>query len=66
MQSSPSFLSLIALVVVLCTSNAFAPKPALTRTTTATQNVTPLFGFLGDKERDRLSRDNEPEDFFAT
>jgi hypothetical protein len=25
-----------------------------------------LYGFLGDKERETLTRDSEPEDYFAT
>lgn len=43
---------------------AFSSSSAATRGTTTT--TTPLYGFLGDKERDGLTRDSEPEEFFAT
>lgn len=63
MKSVSSLFSLL-LCLLLASSNAFAPKAFLT-TKTATK-ATPLFGFLGEPERKKLTRDSEPEEFFAT
>lgn len=62
-----SFTIAVVLVASLCaTSSAFTtPTPLLWRTKVGTK-VPPVFGFLGDKERDNLSRDSEPEEFFST
>ena len=74
-----SRLSVVAVAVILVLSlseiaDAFVPAVKVT-TTTRPQQVkigrspafTPLhMGFLGDKERERLTRADEPEDYFKT
>jgi hypothetical protein len=72
----PVQLSLVTLCVVASLASAFAPRPALSTSGTlggvkfstarSTPGAQPLFGFMGDKERDELTRDSEPEDFFRT
>jgi hypothetical protein len=72
----PVQLSLVTLCVVSSLASAFAPRPALSSTggggalkfstARSTPGAQPLFGFMGDKERDQLTRDSEPEDFFRT
>ncbi|KAL7572102.1 hypothetical protein ACA910_001741 [Epithemia clementina (nom. ined.)] len=57
----------LALVGFLLSCNAFVIqlKPTVTTSTTQRRQI-PLYNFLGDKERDALTRDSEPEEFFAT
>jgi hypothetical protein len=71
----PVQLSLVTLCVVASLASAFAPRPAVSSsggaalkfsTARSTPGAQPLFGFMGDKERDQLTRDSEPEDFFRT
>jgi hypothetical protein len=62
--------TLTAAILAICLManvNAFAPSTKVSLTTsTTTRKPTAAFGFLGDKERDKLTRDSEPEQFFAT
>jgi len=67
-------MKLFALVVaaLLCAlSQAFAPLPRPTTTTGMTfvrpgALKTRTYINIGEQERDKLTRDSEPEDFFAT
>ena len=63
-------LALVAVSILLSSTEAFAPRPAIvsssSRTFQGTAKTNPLFGFLGPKERESLSRDDEPEEFFQT
>jgi hypothetical protein len=60
-------ITILALAALLLSmSNAFAPIPALAAKRSMASQQQPLYGFLGDKERDGLTRDSEPEDFFQT
>lgn len=65
-MKSTVFATVLFLLSAAC-SEAFVAnsnqKLALTSTKTPVQ---PLQGFLGDKERESLTRDSEPEEFFAT
>jgi hypothetical protein len=56
-------------------ASAFAPPrphvqasstPSISLATRTVAGAGPLFGFMGDKDRDRLTRDSEPEDYFRT
>ena len=63
-------MKLIATIVLsfACLSAAFQvqPRSAVSFVQNQVGTTTALQGFLGDKERDALTRDSEPEDFFAT
>jgi len=73
-----SFLALICLGVIACSCDAFVVPQSASKAPSTTAFVgagnkhrfrtggTPLFDFLGPKERDSLTRDNEPEEFFQT
>lgn len=65
MMKSFSFLLLVAAFVASC-QGFVAPRAVLSPTAKQSVQQTPLFGFLGDKERDALTRDSEPEQFFQT
>jgi hypothetical protein len=66
MKSTVSFTFLIIAASCLGTF-AFVPKAHVARTFVNDVRVQmPLNGFMGDKERDGITRDNEPEDFFQT
>jgi hypothetical protein len=62
------------LMSLVCLGAAFHVQPHSTKKTLSFQShgvdvvraSAPLYGFLGDKERDALTRDSEPEEFFAT
>ena len=72
MKSTPSLMTLLAFAACLCLASGFAPRAQpLGRSITshgggAARRVPPLFGFLGDKERDTLSRETEPNEYFKT
>lgn len=66
-------MKLIATILlsVACLSAAFQVQPRVNSVTAFSpknqvDTATSLYGFLGDKERDTLTRDSEPEEFFAT
>jgi hypothetical protein len=68
-----SFAVLSAIVVVLACAfqkaAAFVPYTHASSLATVKQqkrSTTNVFGFLGDKERDALTRDSEPEQYFQT
>lgn len=66
---APSQVStLLVLVTLFFGAQGFlAPHSQHTPAVTQGQKRTAfLYGFLGDKERDNLTRDSEPEEFFAT
>ena len=48
------------------TASAFAPKPVVSPTFTKTKTEIHMAIFDGEKEREKLTRDSEPEEFFAT
>lgn len=58
------------LLSIVCLSAAFHVQPRSTGVafskTQQLDTTTSLYGFMGDKERDTLTRDSEPEEFFAT
>ncbi|GKY92653.1 hypothetical protein MPSEU_000235400 [Mayamaea pseudoterrestris] len=68
MKSSLRLSSAIMLLACLCAATAFtSPKlPVIATRSRVSQTTPPLFGFLGDKERDGLTRDSEPDQFFST
>jgi hypothetical protein len=64
---SVSIASLLVIVATfLVSSNAFVPAAQVS--TAFTRKLSPVVvqGFMGDKEREGLTREDEPEDFFAT
>ena len=59
-------LLLIAVSFLVFDSSAFVPSNRSVREAAA-RSTTPLMGLLdGDQERKKLTRDSEPEEFFAT
>lgn len=76
LHTLPVALLTAALLLVADLARAFAPpRPHLQLSTTSSfsfskrtsaREAGPLFGFMGDKERDRLTRDSEPEEYFRT
>lgn len=58
------------LMSLLCVSMAFHVQPRSSKVLAFSQSsvgtTSSLYGFLGDKERESLTRDSEPEEFFAT
>jgi len=67
--SSFSFLAAVALGCLLASATGFALRAAIDTTKSRVsqrEKTTPLFGFLGPPERDSLTRDTEPEEFFQT
>ena len=65
MMKSAISLALISLLFTVLRCSAFMVQPKL-GVVNQQKHVTPLFDFLGDKEREVLTRDSEPEEFFAT
>lgn len=68
-----SVLSAVVSLLLLHFAAAFVvPRPqhssssAATTASRTTTSTIPLFSFMGDKDRDKLTRDSEPEDFFVT
>lgn len=65
---------LVVLAACLGPSNAFVPNSAVsttafTRTTSSSSSIAPavvMQGFLGDQEKNSLTREDEPEEFFKT
>mmetsp|Transcript_89169 Transcript_89169/g.257066 ORF Transcript_89169/g.257066 Transcript_89169/m.257066 type:complete len:103 (-) Transcript_89169:112-420(-) len=65
MRASVSFVAaLLVAVSCLVSTIAFAPKPLVS--VNSNRAITHLNIFDGDKERDALTRDSEPEDYFQT
>lgn len=61
-----SALLIVAIAFLASGSSAFAPSSQISSKACAS-STTPLFGiFDGEQERQALTRDSEPEDFFAT
>mmetsp|Transcript_3423 Transcript_3423/g.8141 ORF Transcript_3423/g.8141 Transcript_3423/m.8141 type:complete len:106 (-) Transcript_3423:274-591(-) len=61
-----STLLIVAIAFLASGSSAFAPSSQISSNACAT-STTPLFGaFDGEQERTALTRDSEPEEFFAT
>ena len=61
-----SALLLVAIAFLASGSSAFAPNSQVSAKTFAT-STTPLMGLLdGEQERQALTRDSEPEEFFST
>jgi hypothetical protein len=59
----------VLLAVMTLSVDAFAPpQPSfMARTTTvSSSSKTRVYGFMPEPEREKLTRDSEPEDFFAT
>ena len=61
-----SALLVVAIAFLASGSSAFAPNSQISAKTFAT-STTPLMGiFDGEQERQALTRESEPEEFFAT
>jgi len=62
------FLTLLLLVAACALSQSFAPPrvPASSATVVGRRQPTKIHINIGEPERDQLTRDTEPEDFFAT
>ena len=67
-----SFTILASLLIIaascLLSASAFVPQTTLTPTKTFARRKTPtqIFVNIGEKERDSITRDSEPEEFFRT
>ena len=67
-----SIINSIILLVAVCLAlvveqnHAFVPQGAVKASFGRTKTTTQLPDFLGEKERETLTRDSEPEEFFAT
>ena len=60
---------LVALCIALVSTAAFVPKPAVSHAFAGSvkSNTLPLqMGFFGDEEPKKLTRENEPNDYFRT
>eukprot|EP00531_Pseudo-nitzschia_arenysensis_P003178 CAMPEP_0116149062 /NCGR_PEP_ID=MMETSP0329-20121206/18721_1 /TAXON_ID=697910 /ORGANISM="Pseudo-nitzschia arenysensis, Strain B593" /LENGTH=105 /DNA_ID=CAMNT_0003645299 /DNA_START=60 /DNA_END=377 /DNA_ORIENTATION=- len=61
-----STLLIVAIAFLASESSAFAPSSQISSTAYAT-STTPLMGvFDGEQERQALTRESEPEEFFST
>lgn len=60
------FLTLLLLVAACALSQAFAPPRVPTSTVVGRRQPTKIHINIGDQERETITRDSEPEDFFAT
>ena len=71
-DAKPTKMKLIATILLsmACLSAAFQVQPrgavATTHKIAGATTPTSLFGFMPEPEREKLTRDSEPEDFFAT
>mmetsp|Transcript_21963 Transcript_21963/g.61166 ORF Transcript_21963/g.61166 Transcript_21963/m.61166 type:complete len:107 (-) Transcript_21963:346-666(-) len=70
-MKSVTFSTVLAVVVAMsCVlmSQAFVPRSSVGHAfnVKAATTTTKLNGFMGDPERESLSRDSEPEEFFQT
>eukprot|EP00977_Amphora_coffeiformis_P003626 scaffold703_cov168-Amphora_coffeaeformis.AAC.29 len=65
-------MKLIATILlsIVCLSTAFQVQPRTANgvgfSKSHADTTTSLNGFLGEPEREKLSRDSEPDEFFAT
>jgi len=53
-------------LLLVNTSEAFMIRTPTAAASSTRQTIHQRFGFMGDQEREKLTRDNEPEEFFAT
>ncbi|CAB9500452.1 expressed unknown protein [Seminavis robusta] len=58
--------ALLVCLAYLSTASAFAPKALVTPTATRTMTQVYMGVFDGEQERQQLTRDSEPEEFFQT
>jgi hypothetical protein len=67
MKSFAAIASILFVVAANClvSTNAFVPKAQVSTAFTRATTVVNM-GFMPEPEREKLSRDTEPEDFFAT
>jgi hypothetical protein len=68
MKSFATIASILFVVAASClvsTTNAFVPKAQVSTAFTRATTVVNM-GFMPEPEREKLSRDTEPEDFFST
>jgi hypothetical protein len=63
MKTFGLFLALLA--VALVSTTAFAPIGNVAKTSKV-ERAPALMGFFEEKERDTLTRDSEPEEYFQT
>ena len=63
-MKSATFLASLTLLAFALSCNAFVVQHKATAI--ERQAAPPLYDFLGDRERDALTRESEPEEFFAT
>lgn len=64
MKSFALFVALIAMALV--STLAFAPNANVVKISGRTVSPALNMGFFEEKERDALTRDSEPEDYFQT
>jgi hypothetical protein len=65
------FTALLMIIVVLPTIHAFSTRSFLVTRNNKVSDIEKIaifrtYGFLGDQERDKLTRDSEPQDYFQT
>lgn len=65
---SKSIALLLVVACALSMSSAFAPKAQVSPMTAFARPITLTRTYIniGDQERDKLTRDSEPEDYFKT
>jgi hypothetical protein len=68
MKTACLFAHLVILAVCLVSTSAFAPKPAVSHAGRVMSKTLPLqMGFgMGDEDQKKITRENEPEDYFRT
>jgi hypothetical protein len=68
MKSFSIIASIVLVVAASClvsTTTAFVPKAQVSTAFTRATTIVNM-GFMPEPERDKLTRDSEPEDFFST
>ena len=58
--------SLITLLAIITMASAFAPQASQLSRTTNTLSSTQIYQLGGEQERQKLTRDSEPDEFFST
>mmetsp|Transcript_8373 Transcript_8373/g.12012 ORF Transcript_8373/g.12012 Transcript_8373/m.12012 type:complete len:100 (-) Transcript_8373:337-636(-) len=60
--------SLLPLLAIIAMASAFAPQPShlLTSSRAAPSTTTQIYQLGGEQERQKLTRDSEPDEFFST
>ncbi len=58
--------SLLPLLVIIAMASAFAPQPSHLVTSRTAPSTTQIYQLGGEQERQKLTRDSEPDEFFST